>query len=134
MRRFFAQSAFRSLLVVSSICAALPLFGAGVVTNATQAALQSAMAGGGTVNLAFNGTIGLESTITVATNTMLIASNQSVTISGNKTVQLFICSTIGDLRFEQSCFGRWSCFRVWRVDLQYRDGSGYRLPLHEQRC
>jgi hypothetical protein len=89
MRRFFPRHVF-SALVVFSICAALPLLGAGVVTNASQADLQTAMAGGGTVNLAFNGTITLTNTITVATSTALIASNQSVTISGNNAVQLFV--------------------------------------------
>jgi hypothetical protein len=87
---FLSRRVFPCLLVLCLTCATLPLFGAGVVTNASQADLLSAMAGGGTVNRAFNGTIWLTNTITVATNTVLIASNHSVTISGSNAVQLFV--------------------------------------------
>jgi hypothetical protein len=90
MSGFLSRRVFPCLLVLCLTCATLPLFGAGVVTNASQADLLSAMAGGGTVNLAFNGTIWLTNSITVATNTVLIASNHSVTISGNNAVQLFV--------------------------------------------
>ena len=90
MRGVFSQRFFCRLLVLCLSFAGLPAFGAGVVTNATQADLLSAMAGGGTVNLAFNGTITLESAITVATNTLLMASNHNVTISGSNAVELFV--------------------------------------------
>lgn len=63
-------------------------FCSGVVTNASQAALVHAMAGGGLVTFGFNGTIVLTNRINVATNTILDATGQSVAISGKGAVPI----------------------------------------------
>lgn len=54
----------------------------GVVTDCTQAGLQTAMAGGGLVTFACEGTIALTNEIRVLTNTILDATGHSVIISG----------------------------------------------------
>lgn len=65
----------------------------GVVTNCTEAALRTAMAGGGAVSFACDGTITLASTITNAVDTRLDASSRQVTISGNSAVRVFSVNT-----------------------------------------
>ncbi|MBI5383703.1 MAG: LamG domain-containing protein [Verrucomicrobia bacterium] len=59
-------------------------FASGVVTNATEANLRAALAGGGTVTFATSGTIALVDTLTIETNTVLDASGHSITLSGNR--------------------------------------------------
>jgi len=65
------------------------VFGAGVVTNCTEADLRSAMAGGGTVTFACDGTITLSSTVTITNDTVLDATGRAVVISGGSAVRLF---------------------------------------------
>jgi len=64
-----------------------------VVTNCTEAALRTAMAGGGAVTFACDGTITLASTITIVTDTRLDASGRRITISGNGAVRVFSVNT-----------------------------------------
>ena len=61
--------------------------------SANQAALNAAMAGGGTVTFAVNGTIYLTNTIVVSNNTVLDATGHSVAISGSNSVQIFIINS-----------------------------------------
>jgi len=79
--------------------------GSGVVSSATQNALQTCMNGGGTVTFAINGTIYLTDTIVVSNNTLLDATGHSVAISGSNLVQIFVVQsnttlTITNLTFE----------------------------------
>lgn len=60
-----------------------------VVADCTDAALRTAMAGGGTVTFACDGTITLTNTITVASDTVLDGIGRGVTISGGNTVRVF---------------------------------------------
>jgi hypothetical protein len=61
----------------------------GTVTNCTQADLQAALVGGGTVLFACSGTITLTSTIVIVQDTTIDANGYVVTISGGSAVRLF---------------------------------------------
>ncbi len=63
------------------------------VTSCTEAALRSAMAGGGTVTFACSGTITLANTVVIGTDTTLDGSGQRVTISGSNVVRVFYVNT-----------------------------------------
>lgn len=67
----------------------VPAWAGGVVTTATEAALRSAMAGGGTVTFACDGTITLASTLTNSLDTVLDASGHQITLSGGDAVRVF---------------------------------------------
>ncbi|HXP59191.1 MAG TPA: choice-of-anchor Q domain-containing protein [Dongiaceae bacterium] len=76
--------------IVAAVLALAPVaWGAGTVTNATQAALQAALNGGGTVKFATGGVITLTNTIIIAQDTVLDAAGFDVTISGGNAVRLF---------------------------------------------
>jgi hypothetical protein len=64
-----------------------------VVTNCTEAALRTAMEGGGTVTFACDGTITLTDTVTNQLNTVLDGSGYNVTISGGNAVRVLYNST-----------------------------------------
>jgi hypothetical protein len=64
-----------------------------IVSSPTEAALRSAMAGGGNITFAFDGTIALANTITNRTNTVLDGSGHQVTISGGNAVRVFYVPT-----------------------------------------
>lgn len=64
-------------------------FGAGTVTNLTQAALETALKGGGLVAFGVSGTLPLTNPITIKQNTTLDANGRAVTISGGNAVRLF---------------------------------------------
>lgn len=64
-----------------------------VVTNADQAALRRALAGGGTVNFSFDGIILLTNTIVISNNTVLDAGGHNIAISGGGSMQIFIVNT-----------------------------------------
>lgn len=66
-----------------------PAFCGGVVTNATEAALNTALVGGGTVIFACDGTITLTGTKVITNNLVLDATGHSIVISGGNAVQLF---------------------------------------------
>ena len=68
-------------------------YGGGVVTTATEAALNSALSGGGTVTFACNGVINISGTKTISANTVLDATGYAVTISGQGSVQLFVVNS-----------------------------------------
>ncbi|HEV2318124.1 MAG TPA: choice-of-anchor Q domain-containing protein, partial [Verrucomicrobiae bacterium] len=87
-----------SILTGAAILLATLLFPAlafcgGVVTNPTEAALNAALAGGGTVTFACNGTITITSSKSITTNTVLDATGYSVAINGGHSVQLFMVSS-----------------------------------------
>ena len=63
------------------------------VTNCSESALRSAMAGGGTVTFACNGMIPLSNTVVIGKNTRLDASGRQVTISGRNAVRVFYVNT-----------------------------------------
>ena len=67
--------------------------GGGVITNATESALNNALIGGGTVTFACNGTINLTGAKTISTNTVLDATGYAVTISGQGNVRLFVVNS-----------------------------------------
>ncbi len=87
----------RSLLLTRSsvriLVAVLALgrmaWGAGTVTNCTQADLQAALNGGGAVTFACGGTITLTNTIVIAQDTSVDANGFAVTLSGGNAVRLF---------------------------------------------
>ena len=64
-------------------------WGGGVVTNATQADLQAALNGGGTVTFGVAGVTTLTNTIIITQDTVLDAAGFDVTISGGNAVRLF---------------------------------------------
>jgi hypothetical protein len=64
-----------------------------VVSECTEAALRSAMAGGGAVTFSCDGTIVLAGTITNASDTRLDGTGRNVTISGNQSVRVFCVNT-----------------------------------------
>jgi hypothetical protein len=75
-------------------CAAVRIVhAAGVVTNATEANLRAAMAGGGTVTFVCDGTITLAGTITNSANTVLDAAGHQIIISGGNVVRVFYVNT-----------------------------------------
>jgi hypothetical protein len=61
----------------------------GVVTQPTEANLQAALAGGGTVTFACSGTITLSQTLSITQDTIIAAAGYQVTISGGNAVRLF---------------------------------------------
>jgi hypothetical protein len=78
------------LLVLSAALAvAQTAWGGGTVTNATQADLQAALNGGGTVVFGTGGTITLTNTLIIAQDTVIEANGYAVTISGGNAVRLF---------------------------------------------
>lgn len=74
------------------------VFGAGTVTNCTQAELEAALVGGGTVRFGSSGTVTLTNTLIIAEDTLLDASGYAVTISGGNAVRLFRVNT--NVKFE----------------------------------
>ena len=64
-------------------------FCGGVVTNATEAALNAALVGGGTVTFDCDGTITLTSTKVLTNGLVLDGTGHNVVISGGNAVQLF---------------------------------------------
>ena len=77
---------------VTSAVAALTLVNP-VVTNATEAALRTALAFGGTIDFATSGTITLASTVEITRDTVLDATGQQVAISGGNAVRVFLVDT-----------------------------------------
>lgn len=77
-------------LVLGMLClGATPAFTQdAVVTNATEAALRSAIANGGTVQFACDGVILLGNPIIIVSNTVLDGVGHQITISGNHTVRV----------------------------------------------
>jgi hypothetical protein len=73
------------------------------VTVCTEAALRTAMAGGGTVLFACDGTITLARTITNFFDTTLDGTGHQITISGGNAVRVFYVSA-GQLNVEASTF------------------------------
>ena len=65
-------------------------FSGGVVTNATEAALNAALVGGGTVTFTCDGTITLTSTKVLTNDVVLDATGHNVVLSGGNAVQLFL--------------------------------------------
>jgi hypothetical protein len=94
---FFPSDLLR--LVFFALLAALPFSGqsAGVVSTATEASLDSALAGGGTVTFACSGTITVTNVENIITNTLLDATGYNVTISGGNTSQVFNVSNTANL-------------------------------------
>jgi fibronectin-binding autotransporter adhesin len=63
------------------------------VTVCDLAHLQTAVAGGGTINFGCDATIVLTNTLTISKNTILDGSGHAVTISGNNAVRPFLVNT-----------------------------------------
>src|ERR1051326_5754153 len=61
----------------------------GPVTNCTQAALEAALAGGGSVTFTQDCSLTLTNTINITANVSLDAGGKTVTISGNNVIRLF---------------------------------------------
>ncbi len=77
-----------ALIIILPFCS----HGAGTVSTPTEAALNSALLGGGTVTIACNGTITLTNVEIITTNTVVDATGYTVTISGGNSVQIFSVS------------------------------------------
>jgi hypothetical protein len=69
-----------------------------VVTNASQAALEAALASGAPVTFGFDGIIGLTNSILVTTNTTLDASGRQITLDGQNAVRHFVVTNGVTLR------------------------------------
>lgn len=65
------------------------VFAGGVVTVPDEAALRTALAGGGQVTLTFDGTIVLTNTISISVSTEIDATRHSVTLSGGNQWRIF---------------------------------------------
>ncbi len=65
----------------------------GVVGDCSEAALRTALQGGGPVTFACSGTITLAQTITISVDTSIDGSGQAVTLSGGNSVQVFIVNS-----------------------------------------
>jgi fibronectin-binding autotransporter adhesin len=76
-----AVAGLLALLVTSAV--------AGVVSSPTQAALLSALAGGGDVTFSCDGTIYLTQTVAVTNSSILDATGHTITISGSNAVSVF---------------------------------------------
>ncbi len=70
------------LTLLATACLSGVAFCGGVVTNANEAALNAAMAGGGTVTFAINGVFTLTNTLALSNNVTLDGTGHNVTISG----------------------------------------------------
>jgi hypothetical protein len=82
----------RSALIPAFLLASLSFaFSGGTVTNLTQADLETALQGGGTVQFYARGTLALTNTIAITQNTTLDANTNShqIIISGGSLVRLF---------------------------------------------
>jgi hypothetical protein len=66
---------------------------AGVVNPCTEASLDAALAGGGTVTFACSGTINITATKVIAANTILDGSGQNVTLNGGGAVRVLYVNT-----------------------------------------
>ncbi len=82
-----------TLFALAVLAGAGPAWAGGTVTNLTQAALQTALAGGGTVLFGVSGTLTLTNTLTIAQDTVLDANGLAVTISGGGAGRLFQVAT-----------------------------------------
>lgn len=85
--------AFRPQVGVGALAALLLAFNplswaGGIVTTCTEAALRTAMAGGGEVTFACDGAITLGGTITVAADTAISGSGHSIVLSGGNLVRV----------------------------------------------
>lgn len=78
----------RAIFCTLALLTAVAAFGAGTVTNPTEANLRAALAGGGIVTFACDGVITLTLTITITNDTFLDANGHQVTISGNNAVRI----------------------------------------------
>ena len=85
--------AARAGVLLLCLAAADSLAQTQTVTSCTEAALRSAMAGGGTVTFACSGTITLGNSITNVRDTRLDASGHQITISGGNVVRVFYVNT-----------------------------------------
>lgn len=81
---------FCALFALWSTCSAIA---SGVVSPCTEASLNAALAGGGTVTFACAGTITLTTTKVVSVNTILNADGYNVTLSGGSNTRLFYVNT-----------------------------------------
>ena len=64
-----------------------------VVTNNTQSALMTALAGGGTVTFGIDGTFNLTNTLVIATNVTLDGAGHTISISGSNAVRIFLVNS-----------------------------------------
>ncbi len=76
-------------LIFTLLCLPRIAFCSGVVNTATEAALRTALVGGGTVTFNCDGTIALSSPLVITNDSNLNASGHGVTISGGNLSQLF---------------------------------------------
>ncbi|MBV9766825.1 MAG: hypothetical protein JOZ48_18415 [Acidobacteriaceae bacterium] len=86
---FRLGSPWSVLLIIVGICARLPIQAAGVVNTCNEAALLSALGGGGAVTFDCDGTIVLTSAIPILTSTSIDGSGHRIVISGGGGVQIF---------------------------------------------
>jgi len=81
-----SKTLLAAVALLSFQCA---VFSAGVVGVADEAALQTALIGGGIVTFDCDGVIVLSNTMVIATDTVLDGSGHGVTISGNGATRIF---------------------------------------------
>ena len=86
-----ARGTFLWLLVFFALLTAAlqPAIAGGVVSVPTEAALKSALSGGGSVTIATDGVITLTSSIDIEVPTVIDATGHNITISGTNSVQVF---------------------------------------------
>ncbi len=84
---------FVQLLWIALAFQTMSGFCGGVVSSASETAFDAALAGGGSVTLAFDGTLMLSSSKAISADTVIDGSGHAVTISGANTVGLFTVDT-----------------------------------------
>lgn len=77
------------LSLMFPVCLFVASASATQVTNTTQSALMTALAGGGTVTFTVDGTINLSQTLIIATNVVLDGVGHNVSINGSNGVRVF---------------------------------------------
>jgi uncharacterized delta-60 repeat protein len=99
--RVVVSSEFRSVATDAAVLVVKPVEfipGPGVVTNATQAGLEAALASGGPVTFGLNGVIPLTKTIVITADATLDASGRSITLDGQNAVRHFVVTNGATLR------------------------------------
>jgi hypothetical protein len=77
------------LVLLALALGSLTVRGGGVVSTATEASLNTALSGGGTVTFSCSGTITITSRKLISADTVIDGTGQTMTISGNNLVRVF---------------------------------------------
>src|SRR6266404_1553726 len=84
------QSTVRVVTLVLGFLSCVVARGSGVVTNANETSLQSALRGGGVVGLVFDGALTVTKAEVIAADTILDATGHRVKLSAANKTRLFV--------------------------------------------